>query len=390
MPGSFGARLRQRREERNIALSTIAEQTKIKLSLLEAFERDDLSRWPTGIYRRAYVRAYGQAIGLCPETVVREFLEFHNDVIPEVIPALQAIDAAAENGRSNGRMQMRFRDIVGAAIGSLSRRRRSLDESIAIASDPPLPTGDQSEEHAAEELFVEAEPELVSAYGLEIGREEPEAPVELTLLEADDAGVESPLPEPATLEPAWALAAEEPTPPAPAKTVVPFPDLTALAHVCTALGRVETADEVQPLLQEAVRILDGSGVIVWVWDAIAGELNPALAHGYSPRLIAQLPAVKREDDNATAEAFRMEQICAVDGRGGPGALVVPMLTPWGCAGVIALELDGAREHAPGVQAAARILAAVLAQLIGGEHPAHRESRTAAPSADVPPVLRVVR
>jgi hypothetical protein len=147
---------------------------------------------------------------------------------------------------------------------------------------------------------------------------------------------------------------------------------------------------VQPVLQEAVRILVGSGVIVWVWDAIAGELNPALAHGYSPRLIAQLPGVKREDDNATAEAFRMEQICVVDGRGGPGALVVPMLTPWGCAGVIALELHGGNEHAPGVQATGRILAAVLAQLIGGAQPAHRESRTAAPSVDVPPVLRVVR
>jgi transcriptional regulator with XRE-family HTH domain len=389
MPGSFGARLRQHREERNIALSAIAEQTKIKLSLLEALERDDLSRWPTGIYRRAYVRAYGQAIGL-PETLVREFLEVHNDVSPEVIPALQAIDAAAEGSRSNGKMQMRFRDIVGAAIGSLSRRRRSPDESIAIAADPPHPSCDQLDERAAEELFVEAEPLPASTYGLEIGRGEPESPVELTLLEADDAGVEDPLPEAATLESAPAVAVQDPTPATSTETVVPFPDLSALAQVCTALGRVVAADEVQPLLQEAARILDGSGVIVWVWDPIAEELNPALSHGYSPRLIAQLPGVKREDENATAEAFRMEQICVVDGRGGPGALVVPMLTPWGCAGVIALELHGGNEHAAGVQAAARILAAVLAQLIGGEQPAHGESRTPAPPLDVQPVLRVVR
>ena len=50
---SFGARLRRRRDEHGIALVTIAEQTKIKVSLLEALERDDVSHWPSGIFRRA-------------------------------------------------------------------------------------------------------------------------------------------------------------------------------------------------------------------------------------------------------------------------------------------------------------------------------------------------
>ena len=63
LPESFGARLRQRRERQHIALSTIAEQTKIKLSLLEALERDDVSHWPSGIFRRAFIRAYAHAIG---------------------------------------------------------------------------------------------------------------------------------------------------------------------------------------------------------------------------------------------------------------------------------------------------------------------------------------
>ncbi|MBA3890731.1 MAG: helix-turn-helix domain-containing protein [Gemmatimonadaceae bacterium] len=77
VPGdqSFGARLRQRREERHIRLIAIADQTKIKLSLLQALERDDVSHWPSGIFRRAYVRTYAQFIGLDPDVVVREFLE---------------------------------------------------------------------------------------------------------------------------------------------------------------------------------------------------------------------------------------------------------------------------------------------------------------------------
>ena len=62
MPESFGARLRKQREARHIDLSWIAEETKIKRSLLEALERDDVSRWPSGIFRRAYVRTYAHVV----------------------------------------------------------------------------------------------------------------------------------------------------------------------------------------------------------------------------------------------------------------------------------------------------------------------------------------
>jgi cytoskeletal protein RodZ len=72
---TFGPRLRQERERRQISLSSIAANTKISRSLLEALERDDVSRWPTGIFRRSFVRSYAQAIGLDPDEVVREFLE---------------------------------------------------------------------------------------------------------------------------------------------------------------------------------------------------------------------------------------------------------------------------------------------------------------------------
>ena len=86
MPESFGARLRQRREQQQIALASVAEQTKIGLSLLEALERDDVSHWPAGIFRRAFIRAYAQAIGLDPAVVVGEFLELYPDPIEVVAP----------------------------------------------------------------------------------------------------------------------------------------------------------------------------------------------------------------------------------------------------------------------------------------------------------------
>ena len=64
MDPSFGARLRSERERQQIALRTIADRTKIKLSLLDALERDDVSQWPRGIFRCSHVRAYALAIGL--------------------------------------------------------------------------------------------------------------------------------------------------------------------------------------------------------------------------------------------------------------------------------------------------------------------------------------
>jgi transcriptional regulator with XRE-family HTH domain len=69
----FGPRLRAHRERRGITLTSIAESTKIKRSLLEALERGDVSQWPQGLYRRAYIREYACAIGLAPEPLVEEF-----------------------------------------------------------------------------------------------------------------------------------------------------------------------------------------------------------------------------------------------------------------------------------------------------------------------------
>lgn len=82
---TFGARLRRERERRQIALSSIAATTKISASHFEALERNDLSRWPTGIFRRAFIRAYAAGIGLDPDTITREFFERFPDR-PELMP----------------------------------------------------------------------------------------------------------------------------------------------------------------------------------------------------------------------------------------------------------------------------------------------------------------
>ena len=79
MSPSFGSRLRYERERRQIALRSIAESTKIGFTLLDGLERDDVSRWPSGIFRKSFVKSYAEAIGLDADSIVREFIERYPD-----------------------------------------------------------------------------------------------------------------------------------------------------------------------------------------------------------------------------------------------------------------------------------------------------------------------
>ncbi|MEO8256151.1 MAG: helix-turn-helix domain-containing protein [Acidobacteriota bacterium] len=96
---TFGARLRRERERRQIALSSISANTKISVSFFEALERDDLSRWPTGIFRRAFIRAYAGGIGLDPELVSREFYEQFPDPAELPPPAYGEPSATSPSNR---------------------------------------------------------------------------------------------------------------------------------------------------------------------------------------------------------------------------------------------------------------------------------------------------
>lgn len=303
MPESFGVRLRQRRERQEIPLATIAEQTKIKLSLLEGLERDDVSHWPTGIFRRAFIRAYAHAIGLEPDVVVREFLERHPDPI-EVVETVSATAPRIDGAWVNSGPPTRLRYLVDSAVGSLSRlwlgtgkRRRWVIEDVVA--------------HGAS---------------------------------------------------AKALAPSE-------------SDLLVTARLCTELARLDDASEAAPLLQEAAGILDAVGLIVWVWDPLTTELKPAMAHGYSDKVLAQLPGVRRETDNATAAAFRSAHTCVVNSSDRiSGALVAPLMTPLGCVGVLAIELQRGNEQRPLVRALVTIVAAQLARLVGAARPAEAANR----------------
>jgi len=69
----FVTRLRRQRLRARVSVEQIAEALRIKPELIAAFENNDLSEWPRGLYSRAWVRAYATAVDLDPVDTVDEF-----------------------------------------------------------------------------------------------------------------------------------------------------------------------------------------------------------------------------------------------------------------------------------------------------------------------------
>ena len=359
MPDSYGARLRQQREERGIALAAIAKQTRIKEALLEALEHDDLSQWPNGFYRRAFFRAYAAAIHLDPDAAFREFQALHPE--PPEVDVLQAMAATLGRGEGNGRSTA-LRSAMGSAFSSLSRLRRPAPEESAPAVDAPLngslqlgyqETGRPGIAESGSQLPpIPSTPNTDSDHG----------GIDAAPLEAPAVQAEAPRHDDRTA--ASPASVEVPAQPGPAPVRADGgPDLLELARLCAEFGCVTTSEEAELLLREAGAMLDATGLIVWVWNPRVGQLYPALFHGYSRRVVAQLPLVRRDDANATAVSFRTSQTRVIsDATSGECAFVVPLRTATGCVGAFAVELRRGLEATKERIAVATVLATQLAPI----------------------------
>jgi SAM-dependent methyltransferase len=86
---SFCAHLKASRERRGISLQAISETTKVSEGLFADLERCDVSRWPTGIYRRSFVREYAELVGLPGGSTVSEFVRLFPEDLEEATPELR-------------------------------------------------------------------------------------------------------------------------------------------------------------------------------------------------------------------------------------------------------------------------------------------------------------
>jgi len=122
---AFGPNLRRLRVKRGISLETIAAATKVHTDLWAGLERNDFSRWPAGIYARAYVRAYALEVGIDPDTTVDEFCRMFPNGDRRVMRVVR--EQAALVGHD-----LRWKDDL---VGSVTDEKRS----TAPAAAPDLP-----------------------------------------------------------------------------------------------------------------------------------------------------------------------------------------------------------------------------------------------------------
>lgn len=139
MDRTLGARLRAHREERHISLEAISAETKIKPFMLEGLENDDVSHWPDGIYRRAYIRAYARVVGLDAEGLVHEFLQAHPDPVVVRPPDATELENPAWPGELS-RLFHSARTALPARQGeSGTRSSQSPDAAPAARTNETVP-----------------------------------------------------------------------------------------------------------------------------------------------------------------------------------------------------------------------------------------------------------
>jgi len=85
---NVGDRLRTAREAKGLSLESVANTLRMKLSVLEAIEKNDAASLPPRPYGRGFVRTYAGHVGLDPNETARDyFLQFAPPPPPQPAPA---------------------------------------------------------------------------------------------------------------------------------------------------------------------------------------------------------------------------------------------------------------------------------------------------------------
>jgi cytoskeleton protein RodZ len=108
---SFGEKLKQEREKRNITLEQISASTKIGTRMLQALEEDKFNQLPGGIFNKGFVRAYSRCVGLDEDQIVADYLQASGDGL-RTEPAVRDNDAPGIQEKSRNKEQARIHDRV--------------------------------------------------------------------------------------------------------------------------------------------------------------------------------------------------------------------------------------------------------------------------------------
>lgn len=333
------------------------------LSTLEATGStiDDLGR----VDKRAIEHVRNGQRLLASDLVFNEGVKLNEAALKSLEQARLGESQARQNAIDTFRERQTFALVAGGAASMLtvllllpSARR---EERTVVVERAPMPRA--VEPPAVEQPF---------ASEVEWGRAtEPQTKTAM----AFEVPAEIPIPEPATLS-QDVVVEQEVVVERPIAPVVTTTDIPGLATLCVDLARVSDTRALPSLLDRAASLLDASGIILWIADPDGRELNPIFAQGYPQQLINRLGTIPRDAENATAAAFRTSLLQTVMADEiSPGAIAAPLVTSGGCVGVMAAEVRHDSERHEMMLAAATIVAAQLATLVGPPSARSHASKT---------------
>jgi transcriptional regulator with XRE-family HTH domain len=70
---SLGETLRKARQERDLTASQVAHETRMKVQIVEAIEREAFDRMPAPIYAKGFIKLYAEHMGLDPAPLIAEY-----------------------------------------------------------------------------------------------------------------------------------------------------------------------------------------------------------------------------------------------------------------------------------------------------------------------------
>ena len=73
---TIGEQLRLAREEAQIPLRAVADETRISVHYLEAIELNDFNKLPGGIFNRSFVKAYARCVGVDEKEALEGYTRF--------------------------------------------------------------------------------------------------------------------------------------------------------------------------------------------------------------------------------------------------------------------------------------------------------------------------
>lgn len=205
----FGPHLRRAREKRGLSLQQVAAITKISARVLEALERNDISKLPGGIFSRSFVRAYAREVGLDPEETVERFVESFPPEAEERAPvaAAQAVDA--EGFESGRRAAVTLLQVLGISVLVVLAVAVYRSMRPTPTAQPPVPAITEPVREAPPAAPAAAEAQPPAAVSPEAGAQLPAASTTPGPAASEAAGGESFVATPETPLALTVVASEE-------------------------------------------------------------------------------------------------------------------------------------------------------------------------------------